>query len=219
MSPRLATVLLSILALNTAWFAWYSAALGLGGLAAVDPGRLSRVFEGVAAPARLALALHMIAGGVLTVGAPLQALPVLRRRWPGLHRRTGRVLVALALLTGVGGLVHIGLEGTVGGAWMSLWFAVYGGAMILAAASALHWARRGDIRRHSAWAVRLVILAVGSWIYRMHYVIWSALTDGAASNAAFTGLFDRVQVVAFFVPYLALAELALRRRQRPAGAA
>jgi hypothetical protein len=41
-------------------------------------------------------------------------------------------------------------------------------------------------------------------------VIWEITTGGAASNDAFTGLFDRAQVVAFFVPYLLAAEIVLR---------
>jgi uncharacterized membrane protein len=163
----------------------------------------------------------MIAGAVLTIGAPLQALPIVRRRWPGLHRRVGRVLVVLALATGLGGLVHIALHGTIGGWWMSLWFSVYGIAMIWTAVNTVYYAMARDLRRHSAWAVRLVVLAVASWIYRMHYAIWYGATGGVASNEDFTGVFDQVQVVAFFVPYLLIAEIVLRwrdARRRPAPA-
>jgi hypothetical protein len=208
----LPTLLLLVLALNTGWFVVYAADLGLRGLFSDVPGGVSRVFAEGAIWANAALALHMIAGGLLTLGAPLQALPVLRRRWPGLHRRVGYVLFVLALLTGFGGLIYIALHGTIGGWWMSLWFSIYGAALIWAAVNTVYFAIDKDLRRHFAWAVRLIVLAVGSWIYRMHYAIWYAATGGVASNTEFTGLFDQIQVVAFFVPYLLIAELVLRWR-------
>jgi len=212
MRRYLPTLFLLLLAANTGWFVIYSADLGLRGLIAGVPGEVSRVFRDEGLPANAGIGLHMIAGAVLTIGAPLQALPILRRRWPWLHRRAGYVLVVLAVATGLGGLVHIAMHGTVGGRWMSLWFSVYGLAMVWAAVSTVHYARTRDLHRHSAWAVRLVVLAVASWIYRMHYAIWYGATGGIASNEDFTGLFDRVQVVAFFVPYLLIAEIALRWR-------
>ncbi|MEO1542166.1 MAG: DUF2306 domain-containing protein [Pseudomonadota bacterium] len=211
MRPWISTLLLLLLALNTGWFVAHSAGLGWQGLTAESTDDAHRVFFADAPVANSALALHMIAGAVLTIGAPLQVLPVVRQRWNGVHRRSGYALVLLAMLTGVGGLIYILLQGTVGGWWMSLWFTIYGAAMIGCAYATVHFATRQDIRQHFAWATRLVILAVGSWIYRMHYVIWYSATDGLWSNREFTGAFDLVQVVAFFVPYLLIAEMLLRR--------
>lgn len=212
MRRHIPTLLLLVLALNTGWFVVYSVDLGLRGLISQTPRAVSRVFQADGIAANAGLALHMIAGAVLTFGAPLQALPIVRRRWPGLHRRFGYVLFVLAIATGLGGLVYITLNGTIGGWWMSLWFAIYGVAMVWTAVNTLYYAIAKDLRRHFAWAVRLVILAVGSWIYRMHYAIWYAATGGVASNKEFAGLFDQIQVVAFFVPYLLIAEIVLRWR-------
>jgi hypothetical protein len=212
--PRtLASFFLIVLALNTGWFVVYSASLGWRGLTEADPSEVSRVFFRDAPVATVSLALHMLVGAVLTIGAPLQALPVLRRKWPGVHRRAGYVLFVLALITGVAGAIYIALQGTIGGWWMSLWFAIYGGLIVLSAAQTVYYAIDKDFARHFEWATRLIVLAVGSWIFRMHYAIWFALTDGAGSNDAFTGLFDRVQVFAFFVPYLLITEAALRLRR------
>ena len=101
----LPTILLLVLALNTGWFVLYSGDLGLRGLLSEVPGEVSRVFLDAGIAANAGIALHMIAGAVLTFGAPLQALPIVRRRWPGLHRRFGYVLFVLAIGTGLGGLV------------------------------------------------------------------------------------------------------------------
>lgn len=205
------TILLLILAANTGWFVAYSAGLGLEGLRSDAPATVSRVFADGAPLTNAALALHMLAGALVTVGAPLQALPILRYRWRRLHRRLGYTLLVLATITGLGGLVYIGVRGTVGGAWMSLWFAIYGLALMGCAAATVYAALDKDMESHFAWATRFVILAVGSWIYRMHYGLWFMLTGGTGSAPDFTGLFDQVQVFAFFVPYLLAAELLLRR--------
>ena len=207
----LVTGFLLILAVNTGWFVVYSAQLGWRAFTADDARLLSRVFQTGVPFANSALAIHMISGAILTVGAPLQALPVLRNRWPRLHRKAGYLLTGLAVITGVAGLIYIAVNGTVGGWWMSLWFAVYGAAIIWCAVQTVYYALDKDIARHFAWATRLIILAVGSWIYRMHYAIWYGLTGGVGSNAAFTGPFDLIQVFAFFAPYLMVAEFFLRR--------
>ena len=207
-------LLLLVLTLNTGWFVLYSGDLGLRGLMSQAPGALSRVFRNDAVLANAAIALHMVAGALLTFGAPLQALPIVRRRWPDWHRRAGYGLFLLAMATGLGGLVYIALQGTVGGWWMSLWFTIYGLALIWAAVNTVYHAIAKDIRRHVAWALRFVILVVGSWIYRIHYAIWYAATGGVGSNTAFTGLFDQIQVIAFFVPYLLIAEAVLRWQEQ-----
>lgn len=211
MRRHIPTILLLFLSFNTAWFVVYSAVLGWQGLTLDDAGQASRVYEGDAPLANAGLALHMVAGALLTLVAPLQALPPLRRHWPGVHRRAGYIIFALALITGGGGLFYIAVQGTIGGWWMSLWFAIYGAAIVWSAQRTVYHARHHDFSCHFAWATRLVVLAVGSWIYRMHYALWYSLMDGVGSTKDLTGLFDRIQVVAFFVPYLLVAELLLRR--------
>lgn len=217
MQRSLPTILLLILALNTSWLVAYSGNLGVRGLISDAPRTVSRVFQEYGTLANAGIAVHMIAGAILTFGAPLQALPIVRRRWPGLHRRFGYVLFMLAVTTGLGGLAYIALNGTIGGWWMGLWFTIYGVAVIWTAANTIYYAIDKDRRRHSAWAVRLIVLAVGSWIYRMHYAIWYAATGGVASNDEFTGLFDQIQVILFFVPYLLIAEIILRSRDARRG--
>ncbi len=156
---------------------------------------------------------HMFLGGALTLLAPLQLIPQIRRRLPRLHHVIGYIMAPLALLTSLGGLIYIALQGTIGGPLMSAGFALYGLLMATSAVQTVRMARGRD-PRHQIWALRLVILALASWIYRVHYGIWYALTDGAASNPEFTGLFDQVQTFAFYLPYLILLEIWWRRRPR-----
>lgn len=205
-------VLLTLFALP---FALHSVGRPLGAYMG-DADAQGWLFRSGAALSNLAIFGHMIAGAILTVTVPLQILPVVRNRLPGLHRRAGYVLAATAALTALGGLVYIALNGTVGGAWMSFWFALYGALMLWAAAQTVYHAIDKDRARHRRWALRLLVLAVGSFLYRVHYGLWFATTGGLGVEKDFTGLFDRIQVLAFYLPYLALLELSFRARRRPA---
>lgn len=95
---------------------------------------------------------------------------------------------------------------------MDLGFGLYGGLMLLAAVQTVRHARARAFGQHQVWALRLAVLAMASWAYRVHYGLWFALTGGIASTPEFTGLFDQIQVFASFLPYLLLLELWRMRR-------
>ncbi len=162
----------------------------------------------------LAISGHMLAGAVVTLLAPLQLIPWLRMRHPGWHRWSGRVITLLGLVTGAAGLVHILSRGTIGGWVMDLGFGLYGLLLMLACVQTLRTARAGRMRDHRAWALRTFWLAIGSWLYRVHYGLWYLATDGLASNPDFSGTFDLMQNFAFYLPYLLIVELWLRLQRR-----
>ncbi|PZX16331.1 putative membrane protein DUF2306 [Palleronia aestuarii] len=191
-------------------FILYAAAFGWRSLTG-DLGSESYLFAGRAPVAETGLSLHMLAGAAITLAVPLQILPPLRRRWPALHRWTGRGIVTLGLVAALGGLVFIGTRGTIGGPVMDAGFAIYGLLLGLAAIMAISRARAGEFAAHRRWALRLAVLILGSWLFRVHYVLWYAVTGGLWSNEGLTGPFDRVQVFAFYLPYLVLVEVYLRR--------
>ena len=207
-------LLLGLLVLAALPFTLHSGRFGLGGLTS-DLSADTHLWRAGAWLTNPLMFLHMLLGGALTALAPLQLMPVIRRRWPRLHRGAGYLLAGLAAVTAVAGLVFIALRGTVGGPWMDVAFALYGALMLLAAVQAPRMARAGDFARHRAWALRLAVLALGSLIYRVHYGFWYMATGGLASEADFTGLFDRLTLFAFYLPYLAALELWLRLRPPP----
>lgn len=197
-------------------FVIYALAFGWRGIVA-DPGGASYLFDTPSRAAELALAAHMLSGAVITGLVPLQVLPALRRRWLGVHRVLGRCLTTLAVLTALGGLAFIMLVGTIGGPLMNVGFGIYGVLMLLAAWQAVRFARAGNIALHRIWALRFAVLALASWLYRLHYGLWYAVTDGLGSTPAFTGPFDQIQVFAFYVPYLLLLEVWRRRSAEVSG--
>ncbi len=181
------------------------------GLSLGQPGEIlfSRLYHEGSAYSNLAIYGHMVLGGLLTVLAPLQLIGPVRRRRPAVHRATGYLVSGLALLTAAGGAVYMAFQGTIGGPIMTLGFGVYGALLAIAAFQTVRFARQRDAR-HRDWALRLIVLALGSWLYRVHYAIWSITTGGLWTQPDFSGGFDRLQVFAFYVPYLVLLEIWLR---------
>src|SRR6056297_2649977 len=205
---------LGLLLLMSAGFVHHSAVLGWAGLTRDLSGE-SRLHWPDAPLASAAIFVHMIGGAAITVLAPVQLAGPVRRRWPGVHRWSGRVLVVCATLIGVAGLTYMAAKGTVGGAPLTAAFSLYGAALIVAAIEAPRHARARRLDRHRRWALRLAVLALGSWIYRLHYGLWVAATGGAGVREDFTGAFDLANLWAFYLPYLlALEVLFLIERRR-----
>lgn len=173
----------------------------------------SRLFHSGAGFSNTAIYGHMVAGGIITALAPLQLLRVVRRRAPMLHRMAGYLVAGLSVLTGAGGLYYIAVQGTIGGPMMDLGFGLYGALMLFGAFRTVQLARMRD-PDHRLWAERLVILALASWLYRVHYGLWEIATGGLGSQPDFSGPFDLVQVFAFYLPYLALHTWVWHRRAR-----
>lgn len=216
----LALIGLVLLALAVQGFVWHSAQRGVLGLAG-EAEALGRLAGTLASNA--AIFSHMILGALVTMLSVVQLAGPIRRRWPAVHRASGRALALCALLTALGGLAYIGLRGTVGGPLMSLAFGLYGVLMAVAAVQTPRFAMAGDFARHRRWGLRLIVLGLGSWIYRVHYGLWYGIgcslgpaTCGLATNEQFTGAFDIVTMFAFYLPYLALLEVYLRlHKDRP----
>lgn len=125
------------------------------------------------------------------------------------------MLFVTASLTAAGGLTYISLRGTIGGPLMSIGFALYGVCVLVACTQTVRLARSRQFDRHRDWALRFFILAIGSWIYRLHYELWYAATGGLGMQADYRGDFDQIQVFAFFVPYLVGLEIYIRLRRKP----
>jgi hypothetical protein len=162
-------------------------------------------------PTNIAIFSHMALGALATLLVPLQLIRPLRARLPRLHRWSGRVITLAAGITALGGLAFIGLHGTIGGAAMDAGFTLYGALMLLAAWQTYRHASARRIDQHRAWALRLFWLVLGSWLYRVHYGLWYLATGGLWSTPEFSGAFDLVQNVAFYLPYLVAVEIYLRR--------
>ena len=201
--------------LSSALFALFILAFYLGALRQDDLSSWNAFLPGLHAddgqPAASAgIGVHFALGALILLLGPVQLIGAVRRRWPQAHRITGRIYVTSAILTGLGGLLFIALRGTVGGPMMSASFALYGVLMIVAGAQTIRHAMARDLVRHRAWAIRLFALAIGSWLYRMDYGFWFAITGGLGHTDQFDGWFDRIMNLWFFLPNLVVAEAFIR---------
>ncbi|HJR72602.1 MAG TPA: DUF2306 domain-containing protein [Luteimonas sp.] len=196
--------------------AFYGGALLDG---ATGQGQPARMFDPAALRASIGIGLHLLAGAVLLLLGPMQLIGALRKRWPALHRWSGRVYAFAAMLAGAGGLAFILAKGTIGGTQMDIAFAIYGLALMLAAGNAVRHARARRFDSHRAWAIRLFALVIGSWLYRIEYTAWRVFADGAGHTPTFDGPFDTAMLYFFFVPNLLLAEAFLRAKRNSAGPA
>ena len=189
---------------------------GLGmigvGLSADAP-RQSYLFADDARIANAAMMLHIFAGTVLVTLVPMQLIRALRQRFNRFHRALGAMLIMLALITGLAGITYIPLRGTIGGPVMSAGFFLYGLCLFSAALMVAHMARTKNRAGHWAWGLRLFWLALGSWLYRVHYTLWYLLTGGIGSEPDFSGPFDLIQNFAFFIPYLLAVQIWIARKR------
>lgn len=161
-----------------------------------------------------AMAVHFLGGGILLVLGNIQLLPVVRQRFPVFHRWTGRLYASMAVLAALGGLLHIAIDGTIGGVLMNIGFSLYGLLMLVAAVETVRHARARRLATHRLWALRLYALAVASWLYRIEYGIWFVLTGGIGIDN-FQGPFDKVMVFFFYLPNLLLVEWLVRAQNNP----
>ncbi|ACB95434.1 DUF2306 domain-containing protein [Beijerinckia indica] len=173
---------------------------------------LPALFDPASPSTVIAIGVHFVAGTILLLAGPVQLIPHIRNTYPAIHRWLGRTYVGAGFISGLGGLAFILMRGTIGGLPMNIGFGLYGALMILASVETYRHAAARRLEQHRAWAIRLFALAIGSWLYRMEYGLWFALTDPIGHTKTFDGWFDIVMSFFFYVPNLIVAELLIRGR-------
>lgn len=198
-------------------FIRHSAGLGIAGLIR-DLSERSPFYAPDAPVVTFIMFLHMVTGALLTIFAPLQLITPLRKKWPRMHRWSGRLMVGFGVFTAFGATVYAVLRSTTGGLFMDISSSVYGILMIWAAVQTYRYGARKQWVVHRRWGIRFSVLVIASWLYRVHYVIWDQLTGGLWTTPDMTGPFDKFQAWAFYLSYLLLAEayfyLETRQKRR-----
>jgi Predicted membrane protein (DUF2306) len=212
-----ALALVSVVWISAAIFGLYIVAFYFGAVFDGAPDQwnkaLPRLYDPHTMLATIGIGLHFASGTILLLLGPVQLIAAVRERVPRLHRWIGRLYGFTALMSGLGGLAFIAVQGTIGGGPMNLGFSLYGVLIVIAAVETVRNAmwRRFDV--HRAWAIRLFALVIGSWLYRMDYGFWRMLAHGAGHTPAFDGAFDVVMAFFFYLPNLIVAEAFIRARR------
>ncbi|TMA27400.1 MAG: DUF2306 domain-containing protein [Deltaproteobacteria bacterium] len=136
-----------------------------------DPFMLQRAAElelvdGRFAGHPFATLLHVLAGIVFLLLAPLQFSSWIRNRHLGFHRWSGRFLVVTAFVATFAGL-YFGLLLPYGGPLEMAAIVFFGGMFLTAISIAVVAIRRRQVARHRKWMIRALAVALGISTVRM----------------------------------------------------
>ena len=148
--------------------------------------------------------LHIVPGVLYLIGAPLQLSRRFRTRHYPVHRRLGRVLVSMALLSGVFAIAF-GVPFAFGGPGEAAATLVFGVWFLACLVLAFRAIRSDEVARHRRWMIRAFAIGVGVGTIR----IWIGLFQ-ATGLLSFRDSFP----VAFWISFalhVAAAEWWLRR--------
>ncbi|MGZ4809039.1 MAG: DUF2306 domain-containing protein [Thermoanaerobaculia bacterium] len=121
----------------------------------------------------MTMIVHVTTGAVFLTLGLLQFSPRIRARHLRFHRWSGRVLVSVALLTGLTGLwvgIVVPYSPTE-----RMPIAAMGTLFLVAPAVAIRAVRRGDVVRHREWMIRFYATGVGIVVVRLvaPLIIWA----------------------------------------------
>lgn len=159
---------------------------------------------------------HALMGGIVTFAGTWQLVPVLRRRWPRLHRWNGRLFLCISLLGALSGLSLTWIRGSQLGTGSNVSITLNG--LLILAFAVLAWrsALQRDFVRHRRHALRTFLLVNGVWFLRIGIMLAGLALTPLGIQIDYQGMaFVGVSFASWILP-LAVLELYLRaeRSQR-----
>lgn len=161
--------------------------------------------------------LHIVPGVVYIVGAPFQLSRRFRERHFALHRRMGRVLLALGLTSGILGIV-VGIVFPYGGWLETSASVVFGAYFVTALVVAFAAIKGGDATRHRRWMIRAFAVGIAIGTIRIWLGVFQLVGLLAIQDNTGTQWFGAAFWLSFPLHALA-AEYYLSRRPGADGAA
>lgn len=193
---------------------------------------------------KIFMTIHLIAGIIIMLIGPIQFLPQIQKincccrsysyvteryryyccQFIRFHKWNGILYLSSCIITALAGILFIVVNGgTVGGPIMTLAFSTYGILLLTSALITWHYARQkllDDYQNqiipleHRDWAIRTFALGLGSWFYRVLYLIafWSTKYDPLENK--FRHPVDYTFEWCFFLFPLLVAELLIRYMRR-----
>jgi hypothetical protein len=157
---------------------------------------------------------HVICATLYCLLGAFQFTPAFRTRWPGVHRRAGRVLAVCGLLTGITGVwmtafyaIPVGMQGPLL-YWVRL---IVGSAMTASIVIAWRSILQRKVPRHEAFMIRAYALGQGAGTQVVTLLPWILITREE------TGLTrDLLMTLAWAINAVA-AEAIIRRRVKARG--
>jgi hypothetical protein len=162
-----------------------------------------------------------VAGAVLIIilGA-LQLIPRVRTRFPVFHRWNGRVYLFGAFAITVSAMYMIWVRGSVGDLPQHLGATLNAALVWIFGGLALRTAMARNFTAHRRWALRLFVVLLGVWFFRVMITLWVIVFGTVGfDSTTFTGpLLTFLTFGSYLIP-LAVLELYLLAQKSPAGVA
>lgn len=144
-----------------------------GGPAAWEGHHLATGFVSGDTWGNLAVAAHIYLAAPSIIAGQWQMIPVLRSRFPRLHRMIGYLYLSATVTLASTGFWMVWVRGNPQAGLIEHLGTTTGGILLLVFASlALSAARQRRFAAHHRWAVRLFLTASGVWFIRVAYGWW-----------------------------------------------
>ncbi|WP_158259141.1 DUF2306 domain-containing protein [Flagellimonas meridianipacifica] len=132
----------------------------------------------------LMLGIHLLFAFVITVGGPLQLMPIVRNNFRAFHRISGRLYIVTAFIASITGLYMIITRHTLGEIPLKLANALNAILIMWFAYLAIKTARERNFKAHQKWAIRLFIVVSGVWFIRIWYGFCRFIFEGKIPGSA-----------------------------------
>ena len=152
-------------------------------------------------------AAHVLLAVVVTLGGLIQLIPMIRSRFPALHRWNGRLFLVIAFVMALGGLWLTWARATYFTVLQAIPVSIDGVLILLFGTIALRLATKRDIDAHRRWAMRTFMVVNAVWFLRVEIMGWAVLTHGWGLTETLSGPVDiALQFGCYLIP-LAVLEL------------
>ena len=125
--------------------------------------------------------LHLAPGVIYLLGAPLQLSRRFRTKHYTVHRRLGRVLLTLALLSGTFGLIF-GIRFAWGGSVESMAAIVFGTWFLSCLVLAFRAIRSDNVPQHRRWMIRAFAVGIGIGTVRIWIGVFTAIAESSGAT-------------------------------------
>lgn len=191
--------------------AFYGTRTATGNFAAWNDKSLIDGYIGGDHAGNFVFAAHVLLAAVVTLAGLMQLVPPLRRRFPTVHRWTGRTFLVIACVMALSGAWLTTVRGTSLSTVSSVAILIDGVLILIFAGLAWRHAVKRRFERHRIWAMRTFMVVSGVWFLRVGLMGWVLVNQGPVGmSGELSGPADIVLVFGCYLIPLALLELYFR---------
>jgi len=164
----------------------------------------------------VAVAMHLLLAVIIMVGGPLQLIPQMRRHAPTFHHWNGRLYMLAVFGTSIAGLHMVWSRGRADRVLQHLGVSLHAVLIMSFAVLALRYALARDISTHRRWALRLFMVVIAGWFFRiglLHWIFFNGRPVGFDPMTFSDPLLNFLSFADYFLP-LAILEIYLRAKDR-----